>query len=255
MKKTLIALMALAGVAVAADIEINTLTDSATQWNLGHANTSKRGEPSITGGVISTVLGNGGGTYDWAQEYAIYTLNKAITLTNVEDSLTLTFTYTPADTNAVALFTLVDSTNKIAISAGQGAYTGALQMGATTSIDGLFYNFKDESKDSRVLVNATASVESVVVADKALTLQNTIAWSTERNQFVSSVKYGDNVLGSVDVGESFSLSSINVSMDGNKNFNVTEVALKASVIPEPTTATLSLLALAGLAARRRRASR
>ena len=37
-----------------------------------------------------------------------------------------------------------------------------------------------------------------------------------------------------------------------QKFNITGIQVNAEVVPEPTTATLSLLALAGLAARRRR---
>lgn len=64
------------------------------------------------------------------------------------------------------------------------------------------------------------------------------------------------------LGYAFSLSSINISMDGGKSedleHNIYAPDLSALTItyktttPEPATATLSLLALAGLAARRRR---
>ncbi len=51
-------------------------------------------------------------------------------------------------------------------------------------------------------------------------------------------------------------TSVSVTVDGNNTDHKTGFAMAAyKVIPEPTTATLSLLALAGLAARRRRATR
>lgn len=252
MKKTLTTLLALAGVAMAENIDINAL-DVPANWELNHANSGKNGNPTLNGGKITSGLG--GSWCDWGQEYAIFTLENALALTGATDTLTLTFTYTPAETNAATTFTLIDTTNTLAVSAGQGAYSNALQMGTTSDVDGVFYNFKDKTNDSgRVKVDATSSASNVITAGNAITLTNTIAWSSTANQFVSTVKYGETVLGSVNVGESFILSAIAVGMDGSENFDVTQVDIKgsASLIPEPTTATLSLLALAGLAARRRR---
>ncbi len=254
MKKTIITLMALAGLAMAKDIEINALNDSSSLWEMGFANLKKEGVPSLNNGALTTVLGNGAQKYDWAKEYAIYTLQDEITLSNVEDTLTLTFTFTPASTNALATVTLIDATNNIAVSAGQGKYSAAVQMGSTDLVGKKFFAFKDGTQDNYVEVTTSASAENVVTAKTAITLVNTIAWNVEKNKFVSTVTYGDETLGVIDLGKSFTLSSVAVSMDGNENFSVSTVGIKASIanVPEPATATLSLLALCGLAARRRR---
>ena len=86
-----------------------------------------------------------------------------------------------------------------------------------------------------------------------LTLTTEIAWSAEKSQFVATVSYGADktILNTYDLGKSYSLDKLVFSMDGGSQ-KVSNLKIITNTIPEPTTATLSLLALAGLAARRRR---
>ena len=64
MKKTLTTLLALAGVAMAENIDINAL-DVPANWELNHANSGKNGNPTLNGGKITSGLGG-----YWCNGYA-----------------------------------------------------------------------------------------------------------------------------------------------------------------------------------------
>ena len=83
----------------------------------------------------------------------------------------------------------------------------------------------------------------------------TIAYNTALSQFVGTLAY-DGHTAKIDLGETFSVNAITDTFDGDSSFvgHVNDIQLKVTTVPEPTTATLSLLALAGLATRRRRSS-
>ncbi len=68
----------------------------------------------------------------------------------------------------------------------------------------------------------------------------------------SSGQYNTLTISSPNAAALDSLYLYNSSMSGDDLLSAASTALVAASIPEPTTATLSLLALAGLAARRRR---
>ncbi|MBR4311518.1 MAG: PEP-CTERM sorting domain-containing protein, partial [Akkermansia sp.] len=87
-----------------------------------------------------------------------------------------------------------------------------------------------------------------------------IAWDSEKNAFVldlTQLYNGQEYSASYILGETYDLTGISIALDGNSTngdkdvFTVSNFTISHTV-PEPTTATLSLLALAGLAARRRR---
>ena len=80
-----------------------------------------------------------------------------------------------------------------------------------------------------------------------------MAYNTTLSQFVGTLAY-DGYTAKIDLGETFSVNAITATFDGDSSFvgHVNDIQLKVTTIPEPTTATLSLLALAGLASRRRR---
>ena len=103
------------------------------------------------------------------------------------------------------------------------------------------FNFED------VIIDTTKQYQMLFV-DSSSTAENVASFEGYKNHGVS---VGINVLqqGSLTSGDgTYKGTGIN-SWEGNY---IPKVTVKTSNIPEPTTATLSLLALAGLAARRRR---
>lgn len=63
-------------------------------------------------------------------------------------------------------------------------------------------------------------------------------------------------MGSIDLGDNVSINNVLLQLDGPNNVStvpfISNLSMSAYLIPEPATASLSLLGLAGLAMRRRR---
>ena len=86
-----------------------------------------------------------------------------------------------------------------------------------------------------------------------VTIASTVACDYDRNFGVEVVDNGSNAV----EGKHFELLTNTVTIPAGEKLDMatlmtTGVAQTMQLVPEPTTATLSLLALAGLAARRRR---
>ncbi len=97
----------------------------------------------------------------------------------------------------------------------------------------------DDTKHGSITFNFTNAPTIYSLGDLAVT------WSSSEDEFGCGVFHGEN--GAILEGTPY--QTVN-------NVNWYSIAqVKMHIVPEPTTATLSLLALAGLAARRRRASR
>lgn len=283
MKTTIITLLALAGVAAAETITINPLTDATTDWKYGKAR--NKGSNVTWNSSAGTMTAT---NVQWAGSYAEYTLDKAITLQNPEDTMTVTFTmlssratgpYGGNDWGVCMTTTLIGADK--ALTAGYGRYdqgiiipgndqtdawkghadgTGPIQMAVSDNVDGKFFNMKETVGSDAPLTNYTEAT-GVLQNNVALTLTNTIKWDASTSQFVATITYGDNdtVLGTANLGETFNLKKINLSVDTGQMYEnnvltaqISNLTITANLVPEPSTATLSLLALAGLAARRRR---
>lgn len=252
MKKTLITLLALAGVVAAADtVTIAPLT-SSEGWTVGHQNTGKSTNAVLDTTAATLTLTNG----DWSRGYGVYTLADAITLTNEADRLTVSFTINTTDLNSLVTGTLVGSDK--AITLGHGSYNDSgnggngIQSGISTDTTGVFYNMQN-NKTGGVFVTPDKKVNDSFIVNTPLTLTTTVEWNTTKSQFVASLSYGKTSLTSYDLGTSYTLDKLVFSLDGGVSTQtVSGVSVSANLVPEPATATLSLLALAGLAARRRR---
>lgn len=257
MKKTLITLLALAGVAAADAVTIAPLT-SSDGWTVGHQNDAKTQDAVLDTTAATLTLTSA----DWSRGYGVYTLADAITLTNEADSLTVSFTINTTDLNSLVTGTLVGSGK--AITLGHGSYSdvdknggNGIQSGISTDTTGVFYNMQG-SGTGGVFVKPDKTVDNSLTANTPLTLTTTVAWNTTKSQFVASLSYGETSLTSYDLGTSYTLDKLVFSLDGSSTQTVSGVSVSANIIPaspnvpEPTTATLSLLALCGLAARRRR---
>ncbi len=250
MKKTLISLLVISSLASAVNVDLNLEPlKSPTGWTKGHNNARKTIEPTLdhTQGTLTYTAG------DWSRGYAVYTFGAPITLKTTEDTLTFSMTIQTTNTNSLILGTLMGNTQSLTF--GHGAYNDNthLQMGTSTVTNGTFYNMQGDETGG-TYVAETASVNGQWKANTAITLTSTIAWSEDANGFVATVTYGDGtLLGTTEsLGQSFSLSKLSLSVDGSSSQTISNVQLSAHLVPEPATATLSLLALAGLAARRRR---
>ena len=251
MKKTLITLLALCGVASADTVTIAPLT-SSEGWTLGHQNTQKNKDAVLDTSAATLTLTDA----DWSRGYGVYTLTDAITLTNEADTLTVSFTINTTNLNSLVTGTLVGSGK--AITLGHGSYSdkgknggNGIQSGISTDTTGVFYNMQ-ASNTGGVFVTPDKTVDDTFTANTPLTLTTTIEWDTEKSLFVASLSYGSTSLSSYDLGTSYTLDKLVFSLDGNSTQTVSGVSISANIVPEPATATLSLLALAGLAARRRR---
>ncbi len=216
--------MALAGMAAA---DTATTPDELT-WDLLSITTPANGE-----------LGSGNSAIDWSEDTG-----------NLTNSWELSLTLAPSRVSNQYLFGTVN--------AGSGAQGYTLQI---TDEGAIRLASRLDTNTSVELLN----VGSYTADDSAvaITLQF-VKFVDSKGEFKSGVftlTVGDAVgtytVDSIDNTTFTKGSNNNVWTNGGAE-KLSGISLKyagAVVVPEPTTATLSLLALAGLAARRRRASR
>lgn len=261
MKKTLISLLVISSLASAVNVDLNLEPlKSTTGWATGHDNTTqnKTTVPTLDHTLGTLTYTNG----DWSRGYAVYTLGSPITLKTTEDTLTFSMTIQTTNANSLILGTLMGDSKSLTFGHGEYSHSTKLQMGTSTVIDGTFYNMQTNVDNQGNVTHPggtfvgddATSADGVWKANTAITLTSKIAWSEAANGFVAKVTYGDGtLLGTTEsLGQSFSLSKLSLSVDGSSSQTISNVQLSAHLVPEPATATLSLLALAGLAARRRR---
>ena len=241
MKKTIIALFALGSIASAADFSYTNLF-SEDGWNTGSLR--GRGPIVVADGTASISNSN------WSQSWA----NKALSFTMTEDC-TLTFNVEMGikNTNLSTLFILETTENAFLIgkdydenkvSYGKGAVHAAPTYAFDTDLDG--------NNDVSVTDQKRLDTD-VIAANTSLTLSGTISW--DGDSYSMDLSDGTNST-TWDLGvTSFELTEVGFYADGAngvENVVWSNLAISGMSVPEPTTATLSLLALAGLAARRRR---
>ena len=220
MKKTLITLLALAGVATA---DTATTPDELT-WNSLTITTPANG-----------VLGSSNSVIDWSEATG-----------NLTNSWELSLTLDPSRVSNQYLFGTVKG------GSGADGYTLQITDGGAIRLN--------ENKSTEVLTVGSYTADDSAVA---ITLQFVKFVDTE-GEFESGVftlTVGDAVgtytVDSIDNTIFTKGSNNNVWTNGGAE-KLSGISLKYAgavvlpAVPEPTTATLSLLALAGLAARRRR---
>jgi hypothetical protein len=250
MKKTIIALMALAGVAAADSITPITSSD----FTLGKG---REQGYSITQDKTAGTLTLTGS--NWNQAYAHFTLAEALTLSAVTDTLSISYNIAATDANTLVTGAIIGSGQAFVV--GHGQYSGTpqgVQYGKTDNVSGNWYNLQAE--DTGGVYVAGTNVAGIFSTSAPLTLNTDIAWDADKSQFVATLSYGANktVMTTYDLGSTYSLEKFVFSMDGPNNQTAISISglnitySVAPAVPEPATATLSLLALAGLAARRRR---
>ncbi len=263
MKKTIIALLALGGIAMGVETVTINSESTGTLWTNGGTATEYVFQvvdnASIAGIGVTTNGGNLKKVTLQIEEGKSLTTSGALQLnnraqTNFEGVITLEAGST-LNVGGIIQFNSSNGntsyTTTGAITLGQGATISATSLdfvsGQTTqslTITGTF--------DAEKLAGLTASTygEGTSVVTNLITLTGGV-----KNLGVEQMTFSDiaalEALGYTNVGVVNAASLVTRGTYGLVYSN-TGFQLMAVSVPEPTTATLSLLALAGLAARRRR---
>lgn len=251
MKKTIVALMALAGLAAAAEL--------SPVWSSGSLTLGGSGEDAIKNKNIAITLSDG--TYITSNNDYGYTAVVTLTWTKVANAPM--FWLGTDDGSAYGNSTATFGFDKNRNHAGLFS-TGGSNGGGTDDADGIISTLQDNLtgvSDAGVTTTGT-SLEgkslTFFITSKAGT--STLYSLTDKNEVVKSFTRGGMATGNVTglhVGHwrtEDTHYSGTLSIDIYKGVMETSAmqGIAGAVVPEPTTATLSLLALAGLAARRRR---
>ncbi len=240
MKKTLIALMALAGVACANSTEytnddFNTwyaTAISATSYVAGNDYTltfTLGAWPSVTGDYASIGY-NSGFLIQLTENWGLFT--QAGQYLAFDDSTT---NDRPGLTTSDKTYTSSNTTTA----------TGSLAQGT----EGWFYtwnNGTNQQNDTTFVISRSEGVDTITISKGNNSIANfTITGDSPLNAaFYSIPDFYESNRGD-DAGKSFGFNVKSATFAANGT-------ISTLTVPEPATATLSLLALCGLAARRRR---
>lgn len=243
MKKTIIALMALAGVALGdttlIDVDFTALTGNTNEntpagWTAGQFN-GNGNTPYYNFGENGAVVGQ-----PWKQNFLTTSVDIAS-----QGEYTITFTLYNNGENTGNMFFLSSDTYSIVMGnsydSNSDIYVGTL----SEAVGRDYVCFQTNTKINPTVLDNTTGLN--VSGDITYTLT-----MLEGNMTISARDWSTTIEGMDDV----TFTKLGFLTDGSpggagvKNIAVT--APEAPVVPEPATATLSLLALAGLAARRRR---
>ncbi len=249
MKKTLIALLALSGVACGATTIITPFTDSSYGTWTG-------------GGTVSSENNSYTGTEGehWGGDIATYTLTDSILLSNPEDTLTFSYVFENSSSgNNVLTLALLGDENVIVT--GKGVYNWKAGAQAIYEECGEYSGFvmadgNTNSTIAKYTVSSTDNITGAVPVGESVTLSGTIAWN-EDSEIFQLVFSSDKVSGTsltVDLGKTVDIDKVVLTSASNaaNKATISNLSLTVNTVPEPATASLSLLGLAALMIRRRR---
>ena len=210
MKKTLIALMAMAGVAMGAVVEDHLAI-----------------EAEFT--TVPVVAGN-----CWSADYVLtFTLAQDYTLQHGGSVVAFYRGSAVNDTYGYNAITLGGTNEALTLTVGRGRVNNTLNDATGIDANTTFTptgSAADSVTFATTITKGVAYTLSVTGGDQSMT--PTLSWVDAEG-----------------IAQSLTASSYKGNMNGNAALTY---AVNTEYIPEPATATLSLLALAGLAARRRR---
>lgn len=279
MKKTLVALVALAGVASAEvkllyGYDFNTnltgLTDTSTLTNLGTGTTSI-GVTSATGSAAgslatsSTKFGDtGNGSYITSENRMISIENANGIGADTTDGFALTFNFRVQGSTQwknSAMFKIGTTAYTLQVGGGQNSMylfqgstvaEGAVALANVTGTDaGEWYTIVLNATSTSLTLNMYSTGETPALVDSqtytftpAVTGELTLFQQGGTDRFDANVRVDNFGVYNGVLSDAMAIDLI--------KYEKTNGTLKTKLVPEPTAATLSLLALAGLAARRRR---
>ena len=257
MKKTLIALMVLAGVSAGADISAD-FTNPA-KWDFGQAREDDK-KPLFSMNDTKLTLANS----NWGQQYANYDfVSETVDYYAMSQDSVLTFSakIKPLNMSLSSIFYIETTTQAYAFGKDYDESFISYGKGGTNTVG--VYNLDNGVNSASIYVGEQTRLGStdVLAQDASVTLTATVKWVAATNSYQMNLSDGTNSK-DWDLGtDKFNITKIGFYGDGansvnnvewsSMSFSATNVTPVAP-IPEPTTATLSLLALVGLAARRRR---
>ena len=276
MKKTHITLMALAGAvsmsyAAETTITINGNSSGNIRFS-GSSNYDTYTYDTVADATVAVIEPNSGGAnmktvkLNVAKDVTLTVSNyvklnnKAIT--NLTGSITLADGATLSVTNYIQ-FNSNNTSNGITLNANNTT-TGVITLGKGATITASSIDFVNGQSNQSLTLNALftdeimlnlvdEAVAGTIYTQNLITLTNGIrnmGAITSTNLKLNNISQLD-ALGYTNVGYITSADKLEKGQYGLVYTN-SGMKLAAAAIPEPTTATLSLLALAGLAARRRR---
>ena len=232
MKKTIIALLALAGIAGAEVLTFTPQVDDDATWTKGISFSPQNGSSDLSLTFVSITEWHKDGYNGTITENAYTGANgispvvQFLQRTNGNNSWTLTFKIANNTDNAITLGGF--STVANAVTSGGG--THAAGIGNLWTL----VKLQQSETDYSTLGESYASL----AADSA--------------SGTSSVTFSQDVVIDAKASQTFTMTFDRRSGEGGSTGFANITSIGVNVIPEPTTATLSLLALCGLAARRRR---
>ena len=263
MKKTLIALLALAGVAAAdtyeplKDTTTTAANDEAVAADAKGWITGNKYNYSMTIDATTNSIYNNDA--NWYGDAATYRFAEVLTLAKSEE-LKFSFDFTRGADNSVQSITLVGTTQAVVIGHGNYANDTDLHVGISTNVANATTG---EGAHGYVFAGAGTANQGFI-ADLSIgqtlkggmpvgtsTIKGSVAWDGDSYLLTltsSSATDSDSL--TYDLGTTFDVRDLVFTFDGPTDTKLANLTM--SIVPEPATATLSLLALAGLAARRRR---
>lgn len=254
MKKTIFTLMILAGCATAAPAEPMTITplSSTDHWETSYKVYSQA-TPAInteSQSITATNPDNAG----WGQGSAFYTLEQSIELLKTTDTLSFSFNLTQTNQNSLASIAFVGDTQAIVLGVHynwESVQYGLISKGTDDGWNKTYGPGASAWPNYYAANNEYGFREDLVAIDltSPITISGDIAYSG--GQYVLSLTAGDTVK-TLNLGSAVQLNQISIALDGPSGSFPGISALTVSSTPEPATFTLSILALTGLAARRRR---